>query len=206
MKRRHVHRAAWLGALGAASLLVAACTPSTRTPSDIKGPVQSDLRITRVVLYQSGVGYFERRGRVRGNLLYLRIRHDQVMDVLKSLTVVDTRAGGTVTVSLPAERSRLMQISQLPPQVRRSGGLLAIASAFRGATAILRTESGTHRGRLVGVENIGTSKKPDWRLSLLSGETLSSHRIAGIRSMRVLDKTLTVGLSKSLDVALNKGR
>lgn len=171
----------------------------------MRSPVQSDLRITRVVLYQSGVGYFERRGRVHGDVLSLQIRHDQVMDVLKSLTVVDTRSGGTVTVSLPAERSRLMEAAQLPPQVRQGGGLLAIAAAFRGATAILRTDTGTLQGRLIGVENLGTDEKPDWRVSLLSGETLSSHPVTKIKSMQVLDRTLTVGLSKSLDAALNKG-
>ena len=170
------------------------------------GPVQSDLRITKVVLYQSGVGYFERRGRVKGNVLSLRIRHDQVMDVLKSLTVVDRRNGQAVSVSLPAERSRLMQISQLPPQVRTSGGLLAIASAFRGATAVVSGEWRSHRGRIVGVENIGTEKQPDWRLTLLRGGVVTSHPIAKIKSLKVLDRTLTVGLSKSLDVALNKGR
>ncbi len=196
------------GTLAAVAVLglAAGCPAGARGPNDVKGPVQSDLRITRVVLYQSGVGYFERRGRVEGNLLHLRIRHDQVMDVLKSLTVVDTRSGGTVTVSLPAERSRLMEISQLPPQVRRSGGLLALASAFRGATAVVESDRATERGRLVGVENLGTSEKPDWRLSLLSGDTLSSHRVSKITSLRVLEKTLTVGLAKSLDVALNKGR
>jgi chaperonin cofactor prefoldin len=188
------------------SWMTAGCPHGARSADDVRGPVQSDLRITRVVLYQSGVGYFERRGRVEGKLLHLRIRHDQVMDVLKSLTVVDTRSGGTVTVSLPAERSRLMEISQLPPQVRRSGGLLALAAAFRGATAIVDSDRGTTRGRLVGVENLGTEKEPDWRISLLSGDTLSSHRVAKIRSLRVLEKTLTVGLAKSLDVALNKGR
>jgi hypothetical protein len=128
------------------------------------------------------------------------------MDVLKSQTVVDTRSGGTVTVSLPAERSAMMETSQLPPQVRDGGGLLAIAVAFRGATAILRTDLDTFRGRLLGVENLGTEKQPDWRISLLSGETLSAHPVATVRSLQVLDKTLTVGLSKSLDASLNKGR
>lgn len=206
MVRNTRHVGATLGGVALIALW-GACAPGYGGTNGMGGgPVQSDLRITKVVLYQSGVGYFERRGRIRGNTLQLRIRHDQVMDVLKSLTVVDLRKGQAVTVSLPAERSRLMQISQLPPQVRTSGGLLAIAAAFRGATAVVRTEWRSHRGRIVGVENIGTHKTPDWRLTLLNGGTITSHPIAKIRTMQVLDRTLTVGLSKSLDVALNKGR
>jgi hypothetical protein len=189
-------------------LAVAGCRGGVRGAGDLdRIPVQSDLKITKAVLYQNGVGYFERRGVVNSNVLHLRIRHDQVMDVLKSLTVVDMRKGRAVTISLPAERSRLMQLSQLPPQVRTSGGMLAIASAFRGATAVITTEGDTFRGRIVGVENIGTHKKPDWRLTLLRRKgAISSHAIRDIRSMKVLDKTLTLGLSKSLDVALNKGK
>ncbi|MDY0002700.1 MAG: hypothetical protein RBU30_15495, partial [Polyangia bacterium] len=95
--------------LSAGTILSSGCPGSPQSANDLYGPVQSDLRITRVVLYQSGVGYFERRGRVHGDQLHLRIRHDQVMDVLNSLTVVDTRSGGTVTVSLPAERSARME-------------------------------------------------------------------------------------------------
>ncbi len=196
--------------LAAAALL--AIVPSCRVQGDDISDLApqggiSALPITRVVLYQSGVGYFERSGRVKGNVLKLRIRPDQVTDVLKSLTVVDFKGGQAVTISLPAERSKLMELSQLPPQVRKSGGLLAVAAAFRGATAVLTTSSGRYRGRIVGIENIGTEKENKWRITLLQkGGVLSSHPVEKIRSLRVLDKTLTVGLEKSLDVALNKGK
>ncbi|MCD6499939.1 MAG: hypothetical protein J7M25_16720 [Deltaproteobacteria bacterium] len=198
---------AWL--LPTLAIVLAGCVagPIDHADTTMRAGVQSDLPITKVVLYQSGVGYFERAGRIKGNLLRLRIRPDQVMDVLKSLTVVDLRGGHAVTVALPAERSKLMETSQLPPQVRQSGGLLAIATAFRGATAVVSTPKGRFRGRLVGVENIGTSKDPDWRLTLMrrSG-TLTSHKIRSISSIRVLERSLTVGLEKSLDLALNKGK
>ncbi len=199
-----------LFSLTAALLLMASsgCRVQEHDTTDLApGGGVSSLPITRVVLYQSGVGYFERSGRVKGNLLKLRIRPDQVTDVLKSLTVVDFRGGQAVTISLPAERSKLMELSQLPPQVRRSGGLLAVAAAFRGATAVVTTSSGHFRGRIVGIENLGTSKEPRWQLTLLQkGGMLTSHRITKIKSLKVLDKTLTVGLEKSLDVALNKGK
>ncbi len=186
--------------------LSAGCRPAAEQGPPFGMRDVGRLPIRRVVLYQSGVCYIERRGIAKSNTLRLRVRPDQVMDVLKSLTVVDFRGGRAVTVSLPAERSKLLELSQLPPQVRQSGGLLAIASAFRGASAIVTTARGTFRGRIVGVENTGTARKPDWRLTLLRNGVLTSHPVTAIRSMRVLDKTLTLGLEKSLDVALNKGR
>jgi len=86
-------RTRWLGIALIAALAAATCAPGeARNPDDLgRGSVQSELKITKVVLYQSGVGYFERRGRIHSNVLTLRIRPDQVMDVLKSLTVVDQR-------------------------------------------------------------------------------------------------------------------
>ncbi len=47
-----------------------------------------ELHVSRAVLYQNGIGYFERHGRVEGSVLRLRILPQQIADVLKSLTVV----------------------------------------------------------------------------------------------------------------------
>ena len=197
--------------LFAATILAAAAgcrVGDTYTAKDFRtAPVQSDLKITRVVLYQNGVGYFERRGRVEGNQLHLRIRPDQVKDVLKSLTIVDFKGGRATTISLPAEKEAVEALSELPQQVQDSGGLLAIAHAFRGATAVVTTDSGTTAGRIVGVENMGNEENPDWRLSLMGKNgVLTNHRMTKIKSMRIMDQSLTLGLSKSLDTALNKGQ
>jgi hypothetical protein len=60
----------------------------------LEGPGRLALR--RVVLFQNGLGYFERRGIAEGRSVDLRVRPDQVDDVLKSLTIVD-RSGATVS-------------------------------------------------------------------------------------------------------------
>lgn len=168
--------------------------------------VSSDLPITRVVLYQNGVGYIERAGKLKGNKLNLRIRHDQVKDILKTLTVVDRSGGHAVSIALPVEKGRLEAMEELPPQVRNSGGVLTIAQAFRGALCRLETKRGTYTGRLVGVENVGNSKSNRYRVTLLEkGGVLSVHKLEEIEALQVKDRTLTVGLEKSLDIALDKG-
>lgn len=168
--------------------------------------VSSDLPITRVVLYQNGVGYIERAGKLKGNKLNLRIRHDQVKDILKTLTVVDRSGGHAVSIALPVEKGRLEAMEELPPQVRNSGGILTIAQAFRGALCRLETKRGTYTGRLVGVENVGSSKANRYRVTLLEkGGVLSVHKLEDIEALKVKDRTLTVGLEKSLDIALDKG-
>jgi len=166
-----------------------------------------DLRVTRVVLYQNGIGYFERRGRVDDDVVRLRIRPEQIADILKSLTVIDLRDGRAVSVALPVEKSRAKALSELPEQVRRSGGFAAIAAAFKGARAEVTTTEGTVGGRIVGVEEIsqGEGKAPETRLTLMVGSTLKPFRLADITGLRILDKTLEMGLTKALDVALDEG-
>ena len=69
-------RAAWqrLALFLAPALLCSACLPSPK----------ADLRLHRVVFYQSGVGHFELRGRLGKNGARLPVRAHEVGDVLKT--------------------------------------------------------------------------------------------------------------------------
>src|SRR5438105_4288105 len=52
-----------------------------------------DLMLRRVVLYQNGIGYFERSGELHGDRFRVNLKSHEVGDVLKSLVVID-KAGG----------------------------------------------------------------------------------------------------------------
>jgi outer membrane protein OmpA-like peptidoglycan-associated protein len=79
------------------------------------GPVPSrELTLRHVVLYQNGVGYFERAGALRDERLRLRFREREIDDVLKTLIVVEQGAGGgkkpsTVTALLPQKSPKLSE-------------------------------------------------------------------------------------------------
>jgi hypothetical protein len=170
----------------------------------------SEIPIRRVVLYQNGVGYFEREGRVQGNVLALRIRPSQINDLLKSLTVIDAGSGRAVSISLPLEKSGDRVLSELPDQVRNASGLLDVLSVFRGATIEIEGRAGNPTGRVVGVENLmtreGDDVVPDWRVTLRTdaGE-LVVYPVNQIHSIVIQDRALSVGLDESLDVSLNQG-
>jgi hypothetical protein len=184
------------------AVLLAGCPPEPAYPRGDR----DELKVTKVVLYQNGIGYFERRGRVDSDVVKLRIRPEQIADILKSLTVVDLADGRAVSVALPVEKSRARALADLPEQVRRSGGLVAIATAFRGARAEVETGEGPVAGRIVGVEQLsGDGDKAEWRLTLMVGAALKSFRMNEVSGLRILDRTLEVGLSKALDVALDEG-
>ncbi len=184
--------------LACSACLLGACAamPTQRAP---------ELPVTRAVLYQNGIGYFERRGKLSDDVLHLRVRPDQIRDFLKSLTVVDLGSGRATSIALPIEKSRAKLLSELPEQVRQQGGLLALAQAFRGARCVVDGERRVV-GRLVGIENLGSGEKPDWRLSVLAdGGALAQLSVAKIKQLKILDGTLEVGLDKALDVTLDAG-
>jgi outer membrane protein OmpA-like peptidoglycan-associated protein len=61
---------------------------ATGCASRVGGP-SPDLRLRRIVLYQSGIGYFEREGLLEEGRLRMNFRDREVDDVLKSLVVVE---------------------------------------------------------------------------------------------------------------------
>src|SRR5262245_29758279 len=91
-------------ALPALLALTSACAGASSV-----GP-SPDLRLQHVVLYQNGIGYFERTGVMRSDHLRLQFREREIDDVLKSLVVVEQglppkEKPSTVTALLPEEKS-----------------------------------------------------------------------------------------------------
>ncbi len=64
-------------------------------------PVKSDAELGRVIVYRSGVAYFERHARVVDGKLVLSVPAERVDDFLKSLTIRDAKSGKSLPVSFP---------------------------------------------------------------------------------------------------------
>jgi hypothetical protein len=58
------------------------------------------MKLERVILYQNGIGYFERSGHVGGSRLVLPFSRHEVDDVLKTLTVISRQGAGVATVDV----------------------------------------------------------------------------------------------------------
>src|SRR5262245_56008496 len=75
-----------------------------------QGP-SPELRLRHIVLYQNGLGYFERTGVLQSDHITLQFREREVDDVLKSVVFVEEGLGpndrpSTVTARLPQGSSR----------------------------------------------------------------------------------------------------
>ncbi len=105
--------------------LAAAVAPTWAAPGE--------LTLERVMLSSGGVGYFEYTAEIEGDAdLALRVRLDQVDDVLKSIVVYDD-AGGVGQVRLPGREPLAQAFRDLPfgPEALESPA--ALLNALQGA-------------------------------------------------------------------------
>ncbi len=167
----------------------------------------AELKIRKVVLFQSGVGYFERRGEVSGDKVELRVRPDQINDVLKSLTILHLSSGRTGSVTMPVEQSADRLAAELPDSVRHARGLVGMLQVLRGVEVTLKTDDEDLRGRVVGVEGLDEGQKGRPTVTILvEAEKLVAVPIAKVEKVRIHDRALASGLARSLEISRAEGQ
>jgi hypothetical protein len=183
---------------------------------------ESPLALERVVLYRNGIGYFERQGDVESDELKIKVRRDQVDDLLKSLTVVDRKSGQALSVSMPLDPESWAgaALATLTPG---QGSLAEVLDRLRGTEVILHTTSGRLRGRIVMVERLVDEPDPDtakavragypampqpqrdWKVTLIREEKLSVVRLSKVKDVSLLDGDLAMQLHRRLDASAGEG-
>ena len=191
---------------------LAACTPA-RSPMMTTGGA---LQLSKVVLYRNGVGYFERGGHVDGDVLTLRVRKDQVNDLLKSLTVVEKAGGRAVSISMPLDPRAWANaaIATLGPG---AGSLFEVLDKLRGTDVTLRTDDGPVRGRILIVEAIPVDRGPgpsdasgdaheqDYKVTLIDEGRMHVVRLSKVTSIALHNSDISMQFQRSLDATAGEG-
>jgi hypothetical protein len=182
--------------------LLAGC-PAAHRP--IVQPVaqSSDLPVRRVVLFQNGVAYLERRGEFLGDELRLAVKPSQIRDLLKSITVVDFSGGHARSLALPVDVGSTKALSELPRLELGQGALGEILRVLRGARVRIATDAETTEGRLVGLDDAGGEAGQQVSLLTESGDIRLFWR-KDIRALTIQDAALSQGLVKGLDISLGQ--
>jgi hypothetical protein len=201
------------GVLATALFGLGACG-GARTPYATTGGA---LQLSKVVLYRNGVGYFERGGRVHGDALTIRVRKDQVNDLLKSLTVVERSGGRAVSISMPLDPRSWANgaIATLGPG---SGSLYEVLDKLRGTEVTLRTTDGDSlRGRILIVEALmpdgrpraagdtGTADEQDYKVTLIRDHKLSVVRLSKVSGITLHNGDIALQFQRSLDATAGEG-
>jgi hypothetical protein len=105
-------------------------------------------------------------------------------------------------VSLPIDESASDRLSDLPPELRNAGGLVAILHSFRGAEVVVKVGPDRTRGRVVGVETI--DEEPHVTILTLRDEMVPI-AISEIDDVDLQSPSLSTGLRRSLDHSLADG-
>ena len=202
-----------------AALLLALPSAGCATSRGTFGAAETDLGLDRVVLYRNGVGYFERSGDVDGDVLRIKVRRDQVNDLLKSLTVIDRKSGQAVSVSMPLDPESWANaaLSTLGPG---RGSLAQVLDGLRGTEVILRSSVGRARGRIVMVEQVVNEPDPaaripapsseeqptiDHKVTLVNGNDLSVIRLSKVSGFTLVDGDVALQLNRRLDASAGEG-
>jgi len=172
----------------------------------------SQLKLSRVVLYRNGVAYFERSGVVDGDRLTLKVRKDQINDLLKSLTLIDKSSGKTVSVSIPLD-PRAWQDAALAMLMPGRGQLAQVLDALRGTEIAVETAARRVRGRIVLVERTtrelqkrdAPDSVEDHKLTLLDGDTFQIVLLSEVQSLKLRDGDLIMHLDRHLDASAGEG-
>jgi hypothetical protein len=187
-----------------ATVTFAQAAPPATAPGDV--PVKS------VVLFRSGVGYFEHFGTVNGDAqTQLHFKTDQINDILKSLVLEDLDGGTIAAVTYPSQdpidktlRSFQVDITNNPP-------LAELLNQLRGAQVTVTFGSEKLQGTVLGVEKkqrvIGDSKTPVpiAVLNLLTGAMIRAVPLDEVLDIQLDDPKLQEELNRAL-LALAQSR
>jgi hypothetical protein len=152
------------------------------------------LPVRRVVLYKSGVGYFEHLGKVRGNQqVTIDFTSGQLDDVLKSLTTLDLNGGRVAGVSYNSDAALDRRLSALRLPLGEQTTRAQFLSALRGARLEVRSATTRVVGRLLSVERI--DRRADGTVTAVDALALVSD--TGDMTTIALDPGVTVRIAES---------
>ena len=159
------------------------------------------LPLSRVVLFTSGVGYFQREGTVSGNTdldLYFKTR--DINDLLKSLVIQDLDGGQVTEVTYSSRDPLTRTLQSFAIDLTGNPGLARILSQVRGEKVeLLASQSIT--GTIVGVEVKPTGEHTEAAfLNLLTDEGIRSIDLAEVRSFNFLNPQLQGELVHALSL------
>ena len=183
------------GSLAAAALVCVAVTSSSvgkhreeTKEASSKSPTAAQLPIGQVVLFSSGVGYFQREGSVEGTQrIDLTFPTQDINDLIKSMTLRDLDGGHISAVSydsnVPVERT----LQSFAVNLTGNPTFASILNQARGekVEVVLQqtnaTQPGTLTGSVVGVEH----KKVAVDKNVVDVECLNLWCADGMRSVKL---------------------
>lgn len=167
----------------------------------------ADLPLRRVVLFTSGVGFFQREGELTNDtLVELSFRADQINDLLKSLVLQDFGGGKVAPVVFGSPEPVQHTLNSFPIDLADNPSLTELLNRMRGARVEVASPK-EMQGVIVGVETQRQTTKDmvieTHVLNLLSDQGLRAVPLEQVQQIKVLDEPLLDQLRGALKVLAN---
>jgi Carboxypeptidase regulatory-like domain len=162
------------------------------------------LPVRRVILYKSGVGYFEHLGSVRGDqTVRIDFTSSQLNDVLQSLTVFDLNGGRISGVNYNSEAPLSQRLGTLRLPLTEQTDVSKFYGALRGARLEVRNGSAVVTGRLLSIERKtrvsgGTTLEVDLITLVSDSGEVRSIEVTPAVSVRLADRDVNDEVTRYL--------
>jgi hypothetical protein len=211
--RRSLLVASVAGTIALATVLIMK-TPSAAKPGDNGDPpgipaAATQLPIAQVVLFSSGVGYFQREGQIEGNSrVDMSFPVQDINDLLKSMIVQDLGNGHISAVSYDSQAPVEKTLRSFAINLTGNPTFGQILNQARGekVEAVLQqstTQPGTLTGVVVGTEHkreaVGKEVVESEFLNLWCAEGMRSVKLAEVQRVRFLNPVMDSEVKKALE-------
>lgn len=162
----------------------------------------TDLPLQRVVLFYSGVGYFEHQGLVEGNCqVALSFRVEQINDLLKSLVLQDLSGGTIAPVTYAPQDPLARTLEAFSVDLADNPSLAQLLLRLRGSEVTLRARN-TVRGVVLGIEEqtrvVGEEAIDIELVNVLTESGIVAVPILDLKSVELADPELNSELKQAL--------
>ena len=194
-----------LGVVVLVAVGVIASAADPKTEGIAKAATQVSLPLSEVVLYSSGVGYFQRDGSIDGRgEVELRFKVDSINDLLKSMVVQDFDGGQVVAVTYDSRDPVTKTLKSFAVDLTSNPGLGQLLGQIRGERIEVAAPNPV-RGLIVGVEKkrekVGEKEIAEVEyLNLLTADGLRSMPLGQVQRIQIANEQLGAELRQALEV------
>jgi hypothetical protein len=190
----------------AAPLAVCLVAAAASAQQNDKAAPPSAVPLSKVVMFTSGVGYFEHQGQVEGNAkVEMRFNVDDINDLLKSMILEDRGGGKISTVTYGSRDPITKTLKTFPIDLTDNPTLGDVLNQVRGQRVQVDAPTAVS-GVLLGVEKRRKEIGKDHEiveveyLNLLTDEGLRSVPMESIGRIKLLNEELDGEFKKALAV------
>ena len=182
--------------------LVAVATAAPRASAEEADPA---LPLSRVVLFSSGVGFFEHQGQVEGDTqVELQFRVEDVNDLLKSMVLQDLGGGRIATVTYGSKEPITKTLKTFAIDLTENPTMAALLAQIRGELVQIDAPNKIE-GLILSVERrrqrVGKDEVIEVDvLNLLTDEGLRSVPLDSVGRIKLVDEKLDAELRQALAV------